>query len=205
MSRPRLRYRITALSIIPAQISGAVLVYAFFTYIDPLAGARPDSLESLTTFVAVTVSLVLGTLYVVARSLGSLGIWRQRLADGLAPTEIPDHVKRRVLNAPLTNALLSQGAWTIAGLFYFPYLAWWLGVGVPEAGRATVTIVFLFGPIVSALAFLASEFNWRRQVPFFFPDGHLVRTGVTRVPILVASGACRRAAQRVLRARRTSL
>ena len=41
------------------------------------------------------------------------------------------------------------------------------------------------GPVSSALAFLVSEYHWRREIPLFFPDGELERDGVLRVPIRV--------------------
>jgi len=39
--------------------------------------------------------------------------------------------------------------------------------------------------VASALAFLVSEYHWRREIPLFFPDGDLERTGVLRLPIRV--------------------
>ena len=30
-----------------------------------------------------------------------------------------------------------------------------------------------------------SEYHWRREIPLFFPDGHLERAGVLRLPIRV--------------------
>ena len=54
-----------------------------------------------------------------------------------------------------------------------------------EALRIFVGIVLVGGPTTSALAFLVSEYHWRREIPLFFPDGELERDGVLRVPILV--------------------
>jgi adenylate cyclase len=78
-----------------------------------------------------------------------------------------------------------MAAWLIAALFYFPYLTLVVGVSAAEAGRSFVGLVFFAAPMTSAIAFLVSEFLWRRRIPLFFPDGHLERTGVFRIPILV--------------------
>ena len=51
--------------------------------------------------------------------------------------------------------------------------------------RIFFTIVLVGGPVASALAFLLSEYHWRREIPLFFPDGVLERDGVLRVPIRV--------------------
>jgi hypothetical protein len=58
------------------------------------------------------------------------------------------------------------------------------GGALIEALRIFVGIV-LVGGRPSALAFLVSEFHWRREIPMFYPDGDLEREAVLRVPILV--------------------
>src|SRR4029079_2028821 len=85
----------------------------------------------------------------------------------------------------LANAILSLSAWTLAGITYLAYLLALEVVPVIEAVRIFVGIVLVGGPTTSALAFLVSEFHWRREIPLFYPDGDIEREGVVRVRILV--------------------
>jgi adenylate cyclase len=93
------------------------------------------------------------------------------------------------VNRPLLNAAFSMTGWVLAGLFYFPYQAWVVGQGGESAWRLFSGIVFIAGPVASALAFLVSEYYARREIPLFFPEGRIERAGVLRVPILVRLGA----------------
>jgi adenylate cyclase len=188
--------RAAALPVLPANLAGAVLVYLYFNFVDPLDVATAGGatvfatyeLQRLAVFVAVT-TLILGTN--VALSVywfGPLARWRQRLREGADPTAVPSDIRRRVLNAPLANTVLTQAGWTLAGAFYLTYLRAVVGLAPAEVWRITLAIVLVAGPITAALTFLASEFYLRRQVPVFFPDGRIERHGVLRVPILVRLG-----------------
>jgi adenylate cyclase len=170
---------------IPANLAGAIVVYFYFTFVDPLA-ANPtaDMLRPFLVFLAVTTTLLFANWYVGRRLLAPLGAWRRRLRLGADAARVPDAIRRRALNAPLANAVLSAVGWTLAGVFYFPYLAW-TGVPLSENVRTFVGIVFVGGPITSALAFLLSEFHWRQEIPVFFPYGRIERAGAFRVPILL--------------------
>ncbi|MBI3769822.1 MAG: adenylate/guanylate cyclase domain-containing protein [Deltaproteobacteria bacterium] len=173
---------------IPANLAGAIVVYLYFTFVDPLAAnPTPNMLRPFLVFLAVTTTLLFANWYVGRRFLAPLGAWRRRLRSGADATRVPDAIRRRALNAPLANALLSALGWTLAGVFYFPYLAW-AGVPVSENVRTFVGIVFVGGPITSALAFLLSEFHWRQEIPVFFPYGRIERAGALRVPILLRLG-----------------
>ncbi len=188
--------RAAALPVLPANLAGAVLVYLYFNFVDPLdatsaGGAQAYAtyeLQRLAVFVAVT-TVILGPN--VALSLywfGPLARWRQRLREGADPVTVPTTIRRRVLNAPLASTVLTQAGWTLAGAFYLVYLHAVVGLASGEVWRITMAIVLIAGPLTAALTFLASEFYLRRQVPIFFPDGRIERHGVLRVPILVRLG-----------------
>jgi adenylate cyclase len=181
--------RAVALPVVPANTAGAILVYVYFNYIDPIIGPQPPEIRQLLLFVAVATTLIGANVYLTSRWLGPLERWRQWLRDGMDAARVPPDVRRRVLNAPLASAVLTMAGWLVAGLFYFPYLSLGTGVSVAEAGRSFVGLVFVAGPFTSALAFLVSEFYWRRQVPLFFPDGRLGREGVLRIPIRMRMAA----------------
>jgi adenylate cyclase len=178
--------RLTALSIIPANVMGAVTVYFYYNYVDPLGGGPPpDPGHAFLVFAAVVVPLVGLNWWLGARWVQPLRTWRRRIRAGTDPTEVPQAIRRRALNAALANAILSLSAWSVAGITYLVYLLWVEVVPLLEAIRIFVGIVLVGGPTTSALAFLVSEYHWRREIPLFYPDGDLERQGVLRVPILV--------------------
>ena len=184
--RPGLIRRLTALSIIPANVMGAVTVYFYYNFVDPLGGGPPpDATYTFIVFLAVVIPLIGLNWYLGARWVQPLRTWRRRIRAGTSPDEVPQDIRRRALNAALANAILSLSAWTFAGLTYLVYLLWVQAVPLMEAVRIFLGIVMVGGPTTSALAFLVSEYHWRREIPLFFPDGELEHTGVLRVPILV--------------------
>src|SRR5439155_1276821 len=146
-------------------------------------------LQDLVVFVVVTGTIVVATFLSSMRLFRPLQEWRERLLRGADPGEVPTHLRRRALNRPLIAAAFSMTGWTLAGIFYLPYQLWVVGFGLEQAWRVFAGIVFVGGPVASALAFLVAEFYSRRDVPLFFPEGRIERSGVLRVPILVRLGA----------------
>ncbi len=163
------------------------MIYFYFGWIDPFGLRRPPAVD-LAVFLAVTATLVVSTFVFGTRLFRPLQVWRARLEAGADPAAVPDHIRRRVVNRPLINAMFSMTGWVLAGTFYFPYQAWVIGLGVEQGWRVFSGIVFIGGPVSSALAFLAAEYYARRDIPFFFPDGRIERAGLLRVPILVRLG-----------------
>lgn len=182
--------RAAALPVVPTNLLGAIVVYAYFNWIDPILGPapQPPEIRQFLLFVAVATTLIAANFVLSAQWLGPLRRWSRWLREGLDAAQVPADIRRRALNAPLASAVLTMASWLVAGIFYFPYLLF-VGVTPAEAGRSFVGLVFVAGPFTSAIAFLVSEFYWRRQVPLFFPDGRLDRTGVLRIPIRVRMGA----------------
>src|SRR6266404_3352547 len=173
---------------IPANALGAVVIYFYFNFVDPLAAnPTPSMLRPFVVFVSVTTTLLAAAWYFGRRFFAPVITWRQRLRSGADVHRVPEELRRRALNAPLVNATLSAVSWTLAGIIYVPYLAW---VGVPALDilRTFVGIVLVGGPITTALAFLLSEFHWRQEIPVFFPYGRIDRDGAFRVPILLRLG-----------------
>jgi class 3 adenylate cyclase len=142
----------------------------------------------VAVFFAVVAVLVIGGFLVLRPFWDPLNAWRERLGAGGDPAAVPARLRRRALNAPLMNAITSMGGWFLAGLFYLPYQIFVAGVPRMQAMRLFVAITFLGGPVASALSFLMAEYQWRRAIPLFFPDGKLDRGGVLRVPILARLG-----------------
>src|SRR5436189_4573577 len=109
--RPGLIRRLTALSIIPANLIGAVTVYFYYTWVDPLGGGRaPAPTQALVVFLAVVIPLLAVNWYLGAIWVRPLRVWRRRIRTGVDPAEMPAAIKRRALNAALANAVLSLSA-----------------------------------------------------------------------------------------------
>ncbi len=191
--RPTLRSAIRTHPEVPANLIGAAAVYFYFNFIDPLDPARramqPADLQRFGTFLVVTTTLVLANFSLATLWLWPVGEWERRLRAGDDPTLVPEHVRRRAVNAPLMSAVVTMVGWILAGLFYLVFLSWVVGIDFAESTRAFAGLVLVAGPLTSSLVFLASEFHWRRQIPIFFPDGRIDRVGVFRVPVLARLAA----------------
>jgi class 3 adenylate cyclase len=185
-AHPSFRARLAMLAPIPANAAGAIAVYLFFSLIDPLEGSPlGGSAAGLALFAGVTGALLAVAAVLSDRWTAGVRRWARALRSGAAPDVVPTAVRRRVLNAALMNGTLSLGAWFAAGLFYLLLLRFGYGLAWREPLRIFLAIVLVGGPVASALAFLVSEYHWRREIPLFFPDGRLERRGVLRVPIQI--------------------
>jgi adenylate cyclase len=172
------------MSILPANLAGAIAVFLYFNYVDPLGGGpAPGSMEALIVFAGVTGTMLIVNWYLGIRWTHPIRRWQARLLDGASAGDVPVDIRRRVLNAALANAIPSLAGWTLAGLFYLVNLRFVFGTSTFESIRIFTAIVLVGGPVTSALAFLVSEYHWRREIPRFFPDGQLEREGVLRLPI----------------------
>jgi len=176
--------RATALSLVPANLAGAVAVYLFFTYVDPIGGAPPvDDAATLGVFVLVTAFFILLNWQLSAYWLRPLRRWDRRLRGGADPATVPPEIRRRVLNAALVTGILSLAGWLGAGAVFLVQSVLMTELGVGENARLFLGIVLVGGPVASSIAFLVAEFYWRLQIPRFFPQGRLDTAGVYRVPL----------------------
>src|SRR5215475_7661876 len=88
--RPGLIRRLTALSIIPANVMGAVTVYFYYSYVDPLGGGvPPNPTQAFLIFLGVVVPLVGLNWYLGARWVQPLRMWRRRIRTGTHPSQVP--------------------------------------------------------------------------------------------------------------------
>jgi class 3 adenylate cyclase len=170
-------------------VAGAGLVYFYFNYVDPIGPLTPEEpLLDLAVFGLVAGILSVAAVVASGFYFRPVVQWLVRLRAGADAGAVPPEVRRRAVNGPLVDALVTMAAWTLAGTFYFPYQLWTTG-RFDVAWRVFAGIVFVGGPVASVLSFLVAEFFSRRRIPLFFPDGRIERTGVVRVPILLRLGA----------------
>ena len=172
---------------LPNYFGGAV-VFFYFNYVDPEAVESIDPVQDVAVFAGVIAVLVLGGVFLLRPFFDPLDYWRQRLQAGADASLVPAPLRRRALNAPLMNAIVSMVGWFLAGLFYLPYQLFVAGTPRLQAFRLFLAITLVGGPVASTLSFLMAEYQWRRAVPLFFPEGKLDRAGVLRVPILARLG-----------------
>ncbi len=171
------RFNILPISL-PASLLGALVTFGYFRFIDPAAGRRPGPGELLYFVV------FFGALVFVGVRLGTR--WSRPLMAG-APPPGPggDEVRRRAIQFPWLIAALHLAGWTLAGLIWgvlWPVIA---GVFEPaQAVRAFFGISVVAGFAATAFIFFATERQWRRRLPEFFPEGGLTRvTGVPRLGV----------------------
>ena len=99
--------RVAVLVPILANAVGAVAVYLFFSYIDPV-GARPAGAgHPLALFVAITTVLLSTAAFLGDRLTSGVRRWSRRLRAGASPADVPIAIRRRVLNAAMVNGVLS--------------------------------------------------------------------------------------------------
>jgi hypothetical protein len=172
---------------LPNYVGGAI-VFFYFNYVDPEAVQAIDPVRDATVFSALVAVLVLGGVILLRPFFDPLDAWRVRLQAGGDAALVPAPLRRRALNAPLANAITSMVGWSLAGLFYLPYQVYVAEMPRMQAFRQFLAITLVGGPVASTLSFLMSEYQWRRAIPLFFPEGKLDRAGVLRVPILARLG-----------------
>src|SRR5262245_17255822 len=168
---------------VPSAI-GAWIVYSYFRWVNPTGAPLGTTATDVTIVVALTTALLITSSILASHHVRPVLAWVRRLRGGADPGAVPPAVRRRLLNAPLVSAVLTQAAWLVAGAFYFAHQRWLAGSSIREAARVFVGVALVGGPVGAVLSFLVAEFYWRRRIPLFYPDGHLDRGGAIRVPVL---------------------
>jgi adenylate cyclase len=179
---PGRRQRLALMRVsLPANVLGALLAFAYFQFIDPraVALARRPSAGQLVFFV---VGLAL--LIAAGERLGHW--WTRPLSDGPpAPGPRGDEARRRAVQLPWAMAAITLLGWVLAGLIWG--VLWHAMTGTLELGhsaRMVFGITFIAGSAATAYVFFASEQQWRRRLPEYFPDGGLTEVGgVLRLPV----------------------
>ncbi len=160
---------------------GAVVAFLYFRVVDHAAVRLPP-----VRWIDIIVSIIVFAAMVGAGSWLT-GPWTRPLSrvaklPTLPPAEA-DLVRRRALLFPYFLAGLSFLGWTLAGLIWgvlWPVLA---GAFSPYYSlRQIFGTTVIAGGTTVAFIFFASEHQWRRRLPEFFPEGDL--RAVRRVPRL---------------------
>ena len=158
---------------------GAIVAFLYFRVVDHASSPLPP-----VRWTDVVISLVVFAL-LVSSLVRLSGPWTAALnrvqeLPTLPPAEA-EVVRRRALLFPYFLAGLSLLGWTLAGIIWgviWPLLA---GVFTPyHSLRQLFGNTVIAGGVTVAFIFFASEYQWRRRLPEFFPRGDL--SAVRRVP-----------------------
>lgn len=171
------------LVVVPANVAGALTVFLFFSYVDPLGGPVVSAGVEVVLFAIIATTLLCANAWRTAQWLAPLASWHDRVRAGTPPSAMPIPVRRGVVNAAMRMAVDSGLMWLAAALFYAALQVFESPWSPLESLRVGIGILVAGGLPTAAITFLLAEFQWRRRIPEFFPDGRLEAHGTFRLPI----------------------
>ncbi len=150
-----------------ANFFGALIIFLYFSVIDPLpvgrAAVRPLETEDIVTFGIAGAVIFAGAFTVIGRLGRPIQNWLRLIETGTPAAELPSSVARLVLIWPLVVAsLVAVTGLLVAVFFSVLYDDPGNFVGITIGVAVTTTIIY-FG----------TDLIWRQQVPTFFPEGNL--------------------------------
>ena len=148
-----------------ANFFGALIIFLYFSVIDPLpvGGVAVRSLETedIVTFGIAGVVIFVGAFAILNRLGRPIQNWLRLIEAGTPATELPSSVARLVLIWPLIVASLVAATGLLVAIFFSVlYDSPGNFVGIAISGAVTTTVVY-FG----------TDLIWRQQVPTFSPKG----------------------------------
>jgi adenylate cyclase len=166
----------------PANLTGALITYAYFRFVDYRA---MDSTDHLGTgeilFFIVAFAGIIGVGVVIG------DVWNRPLAGPLPPPpgRAGDLTRLRAVQLPYFVACVTLLGWIMAGAIWG--VVWLIVDGsftADHAARMFFGIAVISGLPATALAFLIVESQWRPRLREFFPDGGLTTVpGAPRLPV----------------------
>jgi class 3 adenylate cyclase len=158
--------RLVAL-IFGANFLGALVVFLYFSVIDPLpvGGAAIRTLETEDILVFALAGLVVfaGAFATISRLGRPIRRWLRLIEAGTPASELPPRVARLVLVWPLVGASLVA----VTGLLVAAFFAALYNDAGNFVGIAIGAVV------TTAIVYFGTDLIWRQQVPTFFPEGNL--------------------------------
>jgi adenylate cyclase len=153
--------------LLPANLLGALVSFAYFTFVDAMTAASAQA--SVRGAVA---SFIVGFAVIAGLTIVAIIRWARILepVDGHYPTST--EARRRALMLPYVLAGITFCGWAAAGLLWGVVRPLSLGLfSVERAVRFVFGNTLVAGTATTALAFLVAEHLWRKRLPAFFPDG----------------------------------
>jgi len=158
--------KLTAL-IFGANFFGALIIFLYFSVIDPLpvGGAMVRSLETedIVTFGLAGVVISVGAFAIISRLGRPIQNWLQLIEAGTPASELPSRVARLVLIWPLIVASLMAATGLLVAIFF--------SILYDDPGNF---VGIAIGTVVTAtIVYFGTDLIWRQQVPTFFLEGNL--------------------------------
>lgn len=158
---------------------GALVVYLYFTLVDPLPEGNEvvQALSPIGLIVFLAFILLTFTVGILWRNRSNqrIAAYHHKLNENASTGELELELRREVLHVPIMTTLRTGIMWLLAGvLFSF----------VLYTPRAFIGIVAIGGALTSALTYFIVETLWRPVIPLFFPQGDLSSAGAIRLPVL---------------------
>lgn len=160
-------------------VFGASLTFFYLKVIDPI----PDTAHSLSELSSVETII----FWVTVTTFMSLGIglgnrlkkkikkWFLLIERGeIMPTDVPENIRRDVLNFPIYAAAIATMMWGSASVF---------ASYVTSSLRIFIGLMGWGGSMAITLLFFVNDLLWRPVLPLFFPDGDFRRVKAFYMPI----------------------
>jgi len=161
-------------------VFGASFTFFYLNVIDPIPDNTAHSLSELSS---VETIIFLGT--VTAFMFLGIGLgnrlkkkikkWFLLIERGeIMPTDVPENIRRDVLNFPIYTAAIATMMWGSASVF---------ASYVTSSLRIFIGLMGWGGSMAITLLFFVNDLLWRPVLPLFFPDGDLRTVKAFYMPI----------------------
>ena len=151
-----------------ANLSGALVIWFYLSFIDPVPGESPAAnVNNLWIFALFVFGIPFLGAAGTRRQLRPFESWVRKLETGQATAdELPESLASGAL-----NWVIRASASTFIGWLSIALLQLLLGFTSPR----TMLGILLAGTVATAIVFFASDLVWRTQFQIFFPKGDLSR------------------------------
>jgi adenylate cyclase len=178
-----MRLKLTLLSA-AGNITGAVLVFLYFSYINPTTYQHMGdelSFHYITYFIVGTGLIFLVVLVAVHLWTRPVNQFTERnIPIGDLDADEAEQLRRKALQMVPMTAAASLFGWLMAGFIFgmFMPIIMTASFGFPEASLTESTLTFfgifcIGGSITALVTYLSCERVWRKTLPLFFPGGDL--------------------------------
>ena len=159
---------------------GAFVTFFYLNVIDPAptAGESVRTLEPIATFIFIAI---FATFFISGIGWGNklkstFKKWVSLIESGeKSPADVPQSIKRDVLNFPLYAAGIAVLMWLSSSLIA-AYITW--------SYRVFIGLLGWGGLVAVTLLYFVDDLLWRPIIPIFFPDGNLRAVKSFHLPIL---------------------
>ena len=158
---------------------GAFITFFYLNVIDPAPTAQKSirSLDGLASFIFVAIvatSLFIGISW-GNKHKRNFKKWYRFIESGeKSSADIPQKIKRDILNFPLYAAGITAMMWLSSSL---------IAAYVTSSYRVFIGLFGWGGFVAAALLFFVDDLLWRPIIPVFFPNGNLRSVPAFHLPI----------------------